>query len=186
MSCPPCGERSQNHAAELGKNRLRIATMKRQCLKRLGANCWHAVRLLGYAAILISLWRAPVPWLHRHASPTAATRGDAIEHQRMFHDEPGHACEWHLHIALPDDIAQSGGMPVSPVGQPRYPSNQGFLSGKLCPPVTGGSAVAARLPVRPIKFGLLCEAKSYSLSRHPSHPALPGGQLLTLLCVARC
>lgn len=163
--------------------------MKRQRLKRLGSNCWHTVRLLGYAAILISLWQAPVPWMHRHASPTAATSGDAIEHQRMFHDGPlmGHACEWHLHIAFPNDIALSGGMPVSPVGQPGYPSNQVFFSGKLCPRATGGSTVAARLPVRPIEFGLLlCEANACSLSRHPSHAALPGGQLLTLLCVARC
>jgi hypothetical protein len=185
---PPRAVRSAHRAAELSENRLHIVTMKPQRLKALHSYCWNTVRRLGYVAILISLWRAPVPCVHRHASPTAASSIDAIDHQCVFHDGSlmSHECEWHLHIAFLDDVARSGGMPVRPAGQPREPANQVFFSARSGLRVISGSTVAARLPARLVEFGMLCEAKACSFSRHPSHPALAAGRLLTLLCVARC
>lgn len=162
--------------------------MKPQRLTAIGTYCWHTVRLAGYLAISISLWQAPVPWVHRHDSAVATTRVDSVDHQRMFHDGPsaGSECEWHAHIAFLDDIAQSGGMPVNPAGQPGHPSNQVFFSAKLCPQPAGELEVVARPLVRQAESSLLGEVKACSLSKQPFHPSWAARRLLTLLCVARC
>ena len=62
------------------------------------------------ACLIVSLWQAPVPWIHSHETDSSqgtglASTGDLVQHLALFHpatkidsaDELG----WHLHWILP-------------------------------------------------------------------------------------
>jgi hypothetical protein len=57
------------------------------------------------SALIASLWRAPVPWIHtHHASGHHVATASLSWHLRHFHahgDEPG---GWHVHWTLPWDV----------------------------------------------------------------------------------
>ena len=88
--------------------------------------------VLLHLCLLVSLWRAPVPWVHSHDSidrRTAATRFWAEHldhfHTHRFHTDPNHfgsetteAHGWHLHFVLPWELADKHDDAEHPRGVP--------------------------------------------------------------------
>ena len=59
----------------------------------------------------VSLWRAPVACLHRHAE---AEPGLLARHLQACHNDHGES-DWHVHFAYLNDVLRGGGCPV-PLG----------------------------------------------------------------------
>lgn len=71
-------------------------------------------RIVTFLCLCVSLWQAPLPWVHLHTEGADASLCKTMDrHLSMWHctnetDESG----WHLHFAMPDDILRGGGCPV--------------------------------------------------------------------------
>jgi hypothetical protein len=74
---------------------------------------WAALARL---SLIVSLWHAPVPWVHQHS----ADAPDLTVHLATHHaHDHGEACGWHMHCELPlwghtDDGAPTGDHSESP------------------------------------------------------------------------
>ncbi len=87
----------------------------------------NSFRVVVVVCVCLSMWRAPLPWLHRHGESTSydesvgAESGGAEMAQRLErHLMVWHSgstvptTEWHLHFAMLADILRGGGCPVPP------------------------------------------------------------------------
>ena len=68
------------------------------CVRQAISKRWAVgAAICSRLALLVSLWHAPVPWVHRH-HPTA----DLPVHLATHHaHDPGVAGGWHMHCELP-------------------------------------------------------------------------------------
>lgn len=60
------------------------------------SRCWF------YLPLWLTLWNAPMPWIHRHELNEAHVDADLDRHLRIFHQaSPSQqAATWHWHLAL--------------------------------------------------------------------------------------
>jgi hypothetical protein len=172
--------------------------MIRATLKATRHACRQFGRMPVYATILLSLWQAPVMWLHRHVDEVHAS--DALpRHLKEFHPASGDASAdtsagvWHVHLAFAEDIARGGGLPV----EPDAPEGQQtpcraiklLVSTSTCV-LTEGVAVA------PVAYSVTEGLSSCLVTLNtcpdeaPTHQPLAAfltqHRLLPLLCIARC
>ncbi len=67
---------------------------------------WRLTRTVVYLPLLMSLWHAPMPWLHSHG--VAVAGHDLHHHLEHFHGNASHAASetsgWHWHFAWPCQI----------------------------------------------------------------------------------
>lgn len=175
---------------------LKHMTLLRRNMRRQTATAartlFHAVT---FVCLCASLWRAPVPWLHRHIevanSRSAAGAMDTLDrHLDEWHsgDELGESSV-HLHFALLDDIVRGGGCPVSPDSDDDEP----LVVEHLVPP--GQSVVQADLSIQLADDWNVSDARfvvsPIRVAQRPTQDQFLGDysasrRLLTLLCVAQC
>lgn len=71
--------------------------------------------------LMLTLWNAPIPWVHVHGMPESADGYNRllVEHLQVFHPGVNPATEsqsgWHLHWILPWSVADGGPCPANPV-----------------------------------------------------------------------
>jgi hypothetical protein len=83
--------------------------------RRRKANFRTIVRVFALASMCVGLWRAPLPWLHRHVEPVGHASANLSRHLNAWHaGSPRAETGWHLHFALIDDILRGDGCPVPP------------------------------------------------------------------------
>lgn len=88
---------------------MRRVTRQIRRLLRPDSGCW-AVGLR--AALIVSLWHAPIPWVHFHdlEGPQVEQLETLSQHVAEFHaGEVGHgltALDWHAHLVLPWSLHQ--------------------------------------------------------------------------------
>lgn len=93
---------------------------------RLHRTCGIVARL----GLILSLWHAPIPWLHHHGTNVAETSSPLLaaefrDHLYSFHRtaelNSGEEFGWHCHWLLPswidfqDDVSGDGGRPLEDV-----------------------------------------------------------------------
>lgn len=148
-------------------------------------------RAVVFVCVCVSLWRAPLPWLHHHESRSVGAFGTQLSrHLDMWHcrdasDESG----WHLHFALLDDILRGGGCPVPP------DENENELPLTIGHVVPGDHVVSvAKSLLSPVHSLIVWKGVVHASEatvartdllrrRHADEQAEPR-RLLTLLCVA--
>jgi hypothetical protein len=99
--------------------------MLRRSSRRVVIRAIHRAAVVAFhICLLVSLWRAPVPWFHSHDSLGRATTTIHFwqEHLQHFHTRHGVANDlgWHLHFVWPWELADRhedgqcpGGIPHS-------------------------------------------------------------------------
>lgn len=146
--------------------------------------------------LLLALWNAPLPWVHRHEETEAADT-ELAEHLRMFHHERHQdhdAQEWHWHFAL---LWQMMGCEEFPPSD--QPTHCVLITGDDCP-CPGVSDLSARdVMARLLTPGANPATREFRAdprrtpgciaaerSRRFLHTFLVGATLRDLLCTARC
>lgn len=140
--------------------------------------------------VCVSLWHAPLPWLHCHGSPEAGEHRELLrQHANRWHvgdatDEDG----WHLHFAMLDDIVRGGGCPVPPDedGDDQQPASPDVVSGPLFESAIEWVMSSARLGVSGPGIPLATPVGRRSLDSLNRNADKSSGhrRLLTVLCIS--
>jgi len=69
----------------------------RSCCLRSGVVC---------AALVVSLWRGPLPWIHTHEAASRHSEDEVsfARHLRQFHPHEAAHEGWHVHFSYPWDV----------------------------------------------------------------------------------
>ena len=148
-----------------------------------------------FVCLCASLWRAPVPWLHRHievaiAGSTAGAMDTLDRHLDEWHsDDELSKSSVHLHFAMLDDIVRGGVCPVPADSDDDEP----LVVEHLVPP--GQFVGQSDLPVQLADDWNVLDARfvvfPIRVAQRPTQDQFLGDfsasrRLLTLLCVAQC
>lgn len=142
---------------------------------------------LAWLMVLVNLWNAPLPWLHRHTDQPQLN-----QHLLTFHLpgsldlESSNGTAWHMHFVLFEDILSGQGCPV-PDSEPQpedvclpYVSTEA-LTETLLPLLDEIPPAVPRVLTEAVELERFPTAPLHAFERYSS--AIP---LLTRLCVARC
>lgn len=142
---------------------------------------------LAWLMVLVNLWNAPLPWLHRHTDQPQLN-----QHLLTFHlsgslnPETSNSAAWHMHFVLFEDILSGQGCPV-PDSEPQpedvclpYVSTEA-LTETLLPLLDEIPRTVPQLLTATAELEQSPTAPLHAFERYSS--AIP---LLSRLCVARC
>jgi hypothetical protein len=147
------------------------------------------------AVLMVSLWRAPVPWIHSHETLEAQGLSEqalAWHVQHLHPQEAEHSIfGWHVHLSLPWEVSNE----PSPLREPDAPKPRSvYEMPYVVSPATdtvdvdrhaSHFAAGPMLDALPVMI-LLQADPSVILARHftPAHSSRVS--LRALICVARC
>jgi hypothetical protein len=173
--------------------------MSRRCQRAMMRGSERLARAFVHFIIMLSVWRAPLPWIHWHADDhgSGAASSNLREHVAAFHHggeagEEGLLHGLHWHVAFLDDIARGGGSPKPgdgsepstsyPDSAPCTPDHPTVNCGGLAdaPASFAGLASLAAFPI-----GTKALPPEHRITQ-PLAAFLAAGELLSLLCIARC
>jgi len=138
-----------------------------------------------------TLWRAPVPWLHRHdhgGMHDAAT----MHHLQIYHSHDIHREDgWHWHFSWLDDILAGSGAPVPAEKARQAPSSPELGFSASTPDVAMSCSDCSidwvNLPANERIIPLMVSrARTEHRARQPLEEFAATNSLLLLLGIARC
>ena len=91
------------------------------------------IRIVICLPLLLALWNAPLPWVHRHEE--SAADENLVSHLRQFHHDsrPGHDSDaWHWHFAFLWQMLNCDEVPGK-----EQPTHSVLLTGDDCPCPSG-------------------------------------------------
>ena len=140
-------------------------------------------------SVVVNLWQAPLPWLHRHTERNFTATPGLARHLAVYHTHQEEA-GWHLHFSLLSDIVRGTGCPVPAESNDDAEFQTWFVikldsAGRQCD--FGGKLTSPKilapawvLPVSPNRSATLARGRN-PLERHTASRTL-----LSLICVSRC
>jgi len=143
--------------------------------------------------LVVSVWQAPVPWVHLHSLQAGASDAPAlVEHLRTFHSasrvQLSEPLGWHLHFALFGDLCgcqHENHDPATPNPFRAPPEFHPLVQSAAPPAIDAESSVLAF--VLPL---LKSNLQEQDPNRDPRENYLAtwtdSSPLLVLICVARC
>lgn len=169
-----------------------MPSFPRQSLPECRQLAGSLFRTMAYCSVMLSLWQAPLPWLHCH-SAGGADQVTQQTHVAAYHPGREQQRAWHLHFALLSDIVRGGGCPVPPDDNGRDRESQQTIA--LASELSAGSPrllqsaswLSSILPAAPADVAAtsaLADVRFFD--RHPLNRFALSGDLLPLLCVSRC
>lgn len=149
-------------------------------------------RAMAYFSVLLSLWQAPLPWLHCHSSghDDQATQ---LTHIAAYHSGIEQQRTWHLHFAPLSDIVLGGGCPVPTDEESRDRESLQTIVFALESSADSSRLLPAGSWLNGIRSFALADTAATLHSpgisfrdRHPLNRFASSGGLLPLLCICRC
>ncbi len=152
--------------------------------KHAAALCLHGLTLF---CVAVSLWRAPLPWLHCHVAQESDAK--LAEHIANYANEGvDDASDWHLHLVLLRDLFR-GGPAQAPTEDPPVPLDD-LLAEPFDEDFTRCFDHCGWLPV--VEHGSVFDGQrlltaSFSRQRRQFFSDFAESRRLQrLLCIARC
>jgi hypothetical protein len=147
-----------------------------------------------FVCVSVSVWRGPIPWIHRHVDPPDGQSERLAAHRLAWHSEGSESGEWHVHFALLGDILRGEGHPVPPT-EDEQQSQELFVQAIALVEQAPLSRLAWLTMLSECTAPAVALRPAYESPPHSTHSPPPrqflaafaiAGGLESLLCSAQC